>query len=797
MPAWASTSATMGSPANDVGDGDAGANGLQNFPVLSAVATDGAGNVHIAGSLNAVPGVATYRVEFFAHGSADPTGFGEGRRYLGFTNVTTDAAGNAVIGVTLAASVTAATDYVTVTATDSANNTSEYARNVTAVSDLIVTTTADTVNGNTTSVAALIANPGGDGRISLREAILATNATPGTDTIRFGIPLTDAGHLYYQNDSIPGSLSTIAVTTRADLDITDFDPDYPGTRFSWYRISPAAALDPITGSVLLDGYTQPGASPNTLAVGNDALLRIELNGILTAAGVNGLRVNAINSTIQGLVVNNFTDYGIRIGAAGATIQGNFVGTNVPGTFALGNNRGSVAADGGGVALFAGGATIGGTAPAARNVVSGNAAGCARGIELWESSGNTIRGNYVGTNAAGTAAVANGCGGIVLDGTPGVGSDNNTIGGSAAGAGNLISGNVVEGIFVQIGSNNNTIQGNTIGRNATNTAAIPNGAQGIKLFAPANRVGGVAPGEGNVISGNVAEGVRIEGATSTGNSILRNTIYGNGAPLALGIDLLGNGVTANDVNDPDTGPNDLLNFPFVTAALESAGVLTAYFKLDVPAGSYRIELFKNPSGADPSGNGEGESFASAVNVTHPGGGSQNFNHNFAGVVGDVITATTTFCTDGAACTTFGSTSEFSNAITAVTTAVTLISFEAVARDGAVELSWRTGSELDNLGFHLYRSVAASGPYLRITGAVIPGLGSSPSGATYRYRDEGLENGVEYFYKLEDLETTGRSELHGPVSAAPEGNEDFESQTVYGDPAEVSFRILERSSKGMLI
>jgi outer membrane protein assembly factor BamB len=93
-------------------------------------------------------------------------------------------------------------------------------------------------------------------------------------------------------------------------------------------------------------------------------------------------------------------------------------------------------------------------------------------------------------------------------------------------------------------------------------------------------------------------------------------------------------------------------------------LTVNFTLDVPAGSYRIEFFKNPSGADPSGNGEGESFVSSINVTHPGGGPVSFDHGFLGAIGDVITSTTTTCTDGATCAAFGNTSEFSNAVTAV-------------------------------------------------------------------------------------------------------------------------------------
>jgi hypothetical protein len=100
-----------------------------------------------------------------------------------------------------------------------------------------------------------------------------------------------------------------------------------------------------------------------------------------------------------------------------------------------------------------------------------------------------------------------------------------------------------------------------------------------------------------------------------------------------------------------------------------------------------------------------------------------------------------------------------------TSVTLVSFEAQGRDSAVELTWETASEIDNLGFHLYRSLAADGPYDRVTERVIPGLGSSPVGARYRYVDSGLENGTTYFYRLEDIETTGRTKTHGPAEATP--------------------------------
>jgi hypothetical protein len=775
---------------NDPGDGDVGANNTQNFPVLSAAMTNGAGSANFAGSLNSAAST-TYRIEFFASTAMDPSGFGEGARYLDFTDVTTNPAGHAVIGVTLPTGLTAG-EFVTATATDPANNTSEFSGAVVAVGSLVVTTTANTVDGTTTSVSNLIAAPGADGRISLHEAILAANATGGTDTIRFGIPLSDAGHRYYQNDSVPGSLSVVAATALPEANITDFDPDYPaGFTRSWYRIQPAAALPTISDSFVLDGATQPGA----LVEGPV----IELDGASGSTTTLDLQAGSSGSTIRGLVINRApppSGNAILVRSSNNVIAGNYLGTNVAGTAAGPGNGVGVRISGG--AGAANDNRVGGTTPADRNVLSGNALD---GVMISGGSGgaanNVVQGNYIGVDPSGTLDVGNTNQGIAVFHAAGGSNTNNVIGGTAPSAGNVISGNGGDGIGIaDVGTTGTLVQGNKIGTNVAGTAGIPNTGAGVRinLSTSNNTVGGTAASARNLIAYNGGAGVLLRTNAGIGNSILGNAILSNGA---LGIDLNEDGVTGNDALDADGGPNDLLNFPFATAALDSAGVLTAYFKLDAPAGSYRVEFFKNPSGADPSGNGEGETFASAVNVTHPGGGSQNFNHSFAGAAGEILTTTTTLCTDGPACTAFGSTSEFSNAITAVPTAVELISFDAVPRDGAVDLSWRTGSELDNLGFHLYRSLSAAGPYDRITDAVIPGLGSSPMGASYGYTDSGLTNGVPYFYKLEDIETTGRTALHGPVSAVPEDRGEEESRTTYGDPSDVSFRVLERSPRGLLL
>ncbi len=167
---------------------------------------------------------------------------------------------------------------------------------------------------------------------------------------------------------------------------------------------------------------------------------------------------------------------------------------------------------------------------------------------------------------------------------------------------------------------------------------------------------------------------------------------------------------------------------------------------------------------------------------------------------------------------GATDAFVAKINVVTTAVELLSFEASPLDSAVELRWQTGSELKNLGFHLYRSSSAEGPYERITSTVIPGLGSSPEGASYSYVGGGLANGVTYFYELEDIETTGKTKLHGPVWAAPQASSPASggaggsssgdvgsgssgglstTKTGYGDPTSVSLRVLETDERHALL
>src|SRR5215217_2993763 len=104
-------------------------------------------------------------------------------------------------------------------------------------------------------------------------------------------------------------------------------------------ISPASALPSINGPVNIDGYTQTGASPNSLDVGNNALLKVELNGSSAGSGGIGLQISSSGCLIRGLVINRFEFDGMLMDGAssvGNHIEGNFIGTDPTGTAAKGN-----------------------------------------------------------------------------------------------------------------------------------------------------------------------------------------------------------------------------------------------------------------------------------------------------------------------------------------------------------------------------------------------------------------------------------------------------------------------------
>lgn len=500
----------------------------------------------------------------------------------------------------------------------------------------------------------------GSGGCTLRAAIEQANAVAGLDTINF---------------NIGSGFKTITLT--ADLPI-------------------------IADPVVIDGTTQPGFAGTPI---------IEINGN-NRANTNraGFFISAGSSTLRGLIINRVNNAAVAITTNGGNhIEGNFIGTDVTGSLPMPNS--------GGLIVNTSLNTVGGRTAAERNVISGNS-GAGIEFNVGGATDNVIEGNYIGVNAAGTGALGNLDQGIRLTGS------NNRIGGTAPGAGNVISGNSSGGI--EVGGQMTTVQGNFIGTNAAGTAAIPNNDRGIRVLnSPNNVIGGTSTAARNIISGNVAAGISIEESGSTGNvvqgnfigtdvsgiaplpnspqgfgvpntsggvfinrginnliggtaagaantiafnggagvwvltlpntsvginnRISRNFIYGN---LGLGIDLGAIGVTPNDPGDTDTDANQLQNFPNITSVSTVGGSTTVNGTLGSAANtSYELEFFAN-HGCHASGNGEGARFVMTSTVATDSSGNASFALTLPSMLpaDQVVTAT---ATDPS-----GNTSEFS-------------------------------------------------------------------------------------------------------------------------------------------
>lgn len=505
------------------------------------------------------------------------------------------------------------------------------------------------------------------GTCTLRAAIEQSNALPGADTITFNIP-------------------------------------GPGV----HTITPASPLPALTddAGVTIDGYTQPGSRANTLAIGNDAVLTIEIDGTAAGESTNGLRVVGTYATVRGLVINRFGGAGILIANGyGHQIGGCFLGTNPTGTIAKGNLLG--------LEIFIGGppaasdvplpsvALVGGLGVADRNLLSGNSS--AGLVASFGAKNCVIQNNYIGTDASGDVALPNLGGGMaVIAAEITVGGGNLFFGGRFPGA-NVVSGNVGSGILLAEGGAS-FVAGNMVGTNARGVAAIPNGT-GIQLVVSpqllywnlvsgnslsgirvlnstgagiaGNRIGtdlnGNAPlgngrsgieivgasfrnfvggGTPNTIAYNQGPGVSI-GATaldeSNDNGVFGNSIHDNGG---LGIDLGNDGVSANNDCDTGRGPNLGQNAPVLTSAVPSGATTTVRGTLNsVPNSTFYIDVFANAL-CDPSGFGEGETYITEIPVMTDGSCNASFEAVLpvSVALGSVVTAT---ATDAA-----GNTSEFS-------------------------------------------------------------------------------------------------------------------------------------------
>jgi titin len=369
--------------------------------------------------------------------------------------------------------------------------------------------------------------------------------------------------------------------------------------------------------------------------------------------------------------------GISLERVTGLVQGNTIGTDITGTRPLGNS-------GNGIALLQvngfSGLTIGGTTAAARNLISGNQGD---GVFITQNSAHDlVEGNYIGTDASGTVALGNVGNGIQVF------SAFITIGGTATGAGNVISGNGQDGILFPAvqnqGSELNTVQGNRIGTDATGTFALGNGGDGVGIFdGSLESIGGTTPAAANVISANAGSGVVISGGFMASFNHIVGNLIGTDASGTLALGNAANGVTIDGFNNNigGAGAGNVIAFnaldgvlvnsgnanlisqnsifsngglgidlnaannanhsqvaPVLTIAVSTKGRIVVTGSLtSTPNTTFTIEFFASSQSAT-----SGQILIGSITVTTSKRGQAHFRANFAFAVprGDFITATAT-------------------------------------------------------------------------------------------------------------------------------------------------------------
>ncbi len=381
----------------------------------------------------------------------------------------------------------------------------------------------------------------------------------------------------------------------------------------WHTASSVIGGDTIAERNVIAGNTAYGIylldSAMNVVKGN--YIGVKDDGITALPNSTGVYVsNSTGNTIGGStagrrnVISGNSSNGVYVVGNENVVMGNYVGTDISGTVAVGNGNSGIRIGNGGGAAVSSGNIIGGDAAGQGNLIAGN--GWA-GIDVVNSDLTAIRGNTIGLNASQTAALPNNYG-ITL-----ISSLNNFIGGTTAGTGNIIAGNTRQGIFVGEGCLNTSIRGNFIGVNSVGQA-LGNGMDGIVVqYAMDTNIGGTSIAYENIIAHNGGNGIEIESAYA---KVMGNQIHDNSE---LGIDVWRQagqqGVTPNDPDESD----DIQNFPIIkSVSFPSTG--RVLFAVEVPTledEEVSVSFFASDS-CDPFGHGEGQVYLGYVTDIAVGG-----------------------------------------------------------------------------------------------------------------------------------------------------------------------------------
>ncbi len=475
-----------------------------------------------------------------------------------------------------------------------------------------------------------------------------------------GGTLPGEGNVISGEFRISGQFGSLVVGNKIGTDITGthvLDGPQEGLRILGSSGNTIGGTSSGAGNVIAVGIDIEHSAGNLI---QDNMIGTTAQGDKAISGGGGIYgYIASGNTIGGDVLGagNVINSGILLdrGCDDWLIQGNKIGTDVSGSVVLGQGFSGILVN------RNQGVTIGGTTRLAGNVIDGFQIG----IYLTGSGrrGDLVQGNFIGVNSTGTKALGNSEDGIDLE------SAYTTIGGSAQGAGNIISANGGYGIKSRphddLVSYGNIIQGNSIGTDRTGSLVLPNGSDGIMMIEQVDSlIGGTEANQANIIANNHGDGVHLFSHTpylpdSVYVSILGNLIFGNG----------GLSVHLDPGTNNNQGPPHLLSAVSTNLAGTTVnGTVTGPF-----SSTSRVELFLNPT-LDPSGKGQGKTFLGYVSVAINSSGQGLFTFHLATAVssGQYVSATVT---DAA-----GDTSAFSSAMAVVSPVEDISSRLSVSRGG---------------------------------------------------------------------------------------------------------------------
>ncbi len=360
----------------------------------------------------------------------------------------------------------------------------------------------------------------------------------------------------------------------------------------------------VTGDIAMDNGTSPASYPPANPGSTETLIG---GGVVIEGGASSNRIGTdgqgVDDAGERNVIAGSDNDGIDIVGTGTDanlVAGNYIGTDLTGTIPLGVSTYDVHLAFGASGNYIGVNPDGGAMMSDEgNVIS--AAGNDGVMVDIGADNNVIAGNRVGTDATGEVALGNDIVGIWVFSNSG-----NTIGGTGAGAANVISGNGASDLSYETNSgielqsaSGTLIEGNLIGTDATGTKALGNLGDGVDIegYSPSidNTVGGTSAIAGNLITDNGGPGVAVTGNAAVGNQITSNRIFGNAGQA---IDLGDDGVTENGTA-PRQGPNNLQNFPLIVTTL--GGQNEGWLGGSQPDTTYRIDIFAS-AGYGPGGAG---------------------------------------------------------------------------------------------------------------------------------------------------------------------------------------------------